>query len=120
MGRAGRSGLVGLAVVTSVVWLAAGCASDRQQGASEPVRTYYTLRAGAFMPHQAPLPNATDILVTWHDSKGASREVLGFRGWDFEGDGRFEMIEVLGQNGTPTAYVYDFNGDGRVDVTKTK
>lgn len=81
----------------------------------DDLQTHYTLRAGEKTVHPAPLPAETSILVDWHHADGSKRTVTGFRGYDFGGDERFEMVEVLNEDGTIQSYVYDFDGDGRVD-----
>jgi hypothetical protein len=81
----------------------------------DDLRTHYTLRAGEKTVHPAPLPVETAILVDWHHADGSKKTITGFRGYDFGGDERFEMVEVLNEDGTIQSYVYDFDGDGRVD-----
>jgi len=101
-----------------IAGLCAGCASSGEAppGADETVDGgYYTLRTAPTVRHARPLPAQTDVLVDWHDAKGGTTTVTGFRGWDFMGDGRFQMVEVLGPDGKATSYVYDFDADGSVD-----
>lgn len=78
-------------------------------------RTYYVLRMGERVPQVAPLPAMTPILVDWYYSDGSKESLVGFRGYDFSGDPRFEMVEVLGEDGLVLSRVFDFDGDGRVD-----
>jgi hypothetical protein len=92
------------------------CASLGGSGdEDDDLRTHYTLRAGEKTVHPAPLPVEASILVDWHHADGSKKTVTGFRGYDFGGDERFEMVEVLNEDGTVQSYVYDFDGDGRVD-----
>jgi hypothetical protein len=42
----------------------------------------------------------------------------GFRGWDFDGDNRFDLLEVLKPDGSVQMRAYDLDGDGVVDVTE--
>lgn len=99
--------------------LAVGCAtpdpSDTDPGAE---RTHYTLKEGKKTTHVSPLPDQTDIMVDWHYSNGAVKTNEGFRGWDMDKDDRYELVEVLNDDGTTQAYVFDFDGDGRVDLVK--
>ena len=94
----------------------ASCASDGEEPADDgKLETHYTLRTGRVVPHAPPFPTQTDIIVDWHYASGESLSALGFRGWDFTGNGRYQMVEVLDGSGQPTAYVFDFDGDGRED-----
>ena len=74
------------------------------------------LRLGPKHPQARPLPDETDILIEWHYSDGSTTRTVGFRGWDFDRDGRFEMVEVLDPSAHVTRRVLDFDGDGRIDV----
>ena len=81
--------------------------------ANVPKRLYYTLRAEPAVPGGGHLPSRTDIFVDWHYDDDRIRSYLGFRGWDFSGEGRFDMVEVLGEDGGHKAYLYDFDRVGR-------
>src|SRR5690606_8919615 len=83
-----------------------------------PVKTHYTLEAGEAAKQPAPMPSKTPIFVKWHFSNGQVESTLRFQGWDFDDDGRFEMVQVMGAAGDTEAYVYDFDGDGRIDRTQ--
>jgi hypothetical protein len=94
--------------------------STDQQG-KPVVPSFYTLKEGVKVQYAAPLPNKTEIMVNWTYSDGGKKTQEGFRGWDFDHDGRFEMLEVLDPNGKPTMWAYDFNADGVIDfVQKTE
>lgn len=78
-------------------------------------RTHYVLRLGEKTRHAPPLPAATPIFVDWYYSDGSQESVIGFIGYDFTNDARFEMVEVLGEDGAVLSRVFDFDEDGRVD-----
>lgn len=108
------SGIGILAVV--VVFAVSACTTlDPKDQDGKIIKTHYTLRAGDRKLNPPPLPAKTPISVDWHYSDGSSSTISGFRGYDFDGDGRFEMVEVLKKDGTIQSYVYDFDHDGRVD-----
>lgn len=79
---------------------------------------FYVLREGEQLDYPMPLPNRTQILVDWTYSDGAKHSKEGFRGWDVNHDGRFDMVEVLDQAGMPVAWAYDFNGDSVIDAVE--
>lgn len=93
------------------------CASFGSDDETASIDTHYTLREGRQIQHAPPLPRETEILVDWHQDDGGTRTVLGFRGYDFGGDARYEMIQVLNKDGSVQATLFDFDGDGRVDRT---
>ncbi len=80
--------------------------------------SFYTLKEGAKIKNIAPLPNKTEIIVNWTYSDGGKKTQEGFRGWDFDHDGRFDMLEVLDQKGKPSVWAYDFDGDGLIDTVQ--
>lgn len=80
--------------------------------------THYTLQVGERVPHPAPLPDETKILVKQHGQDGAVLARAGFRGWDFNKDGRFEMVDVLNEDGSLQVRAFDFDGDGVIDEQK--
>lgn len=82
---------------------------------------FYTLKEGSKMVNKAPLPNKTEIMVNWTYTDGSKKSKEGFRGWDLDHDGRFDMLEVLGPDGEHQMWAYDFDGDGVIDaVDKSK
>lgn len=107
------------ALYTAVV-LPLGCVTDKPEGPEGAERTHYTLKEGKKTKYPKPLPDRTDIEIEWYYANGASTTADGFRGWDVDGDDRYEMVEVLNADGSTQSFVYDFDGDGRVDLVKEK
>ncbi len=97
---------------------AVGCASASEDGAGLVGETHYILKLGPVKKHPKPLPDETPILVERFLAEGGKSITEGFRGWDVNGDGRFEMVEVLDEKGGVQARLFDFDGDGRVDAQK--
>lgn len=85
-------------------------------GDGEDKLTQYTLRLSPTIENPKPLPNQTNIYVDWRYESGQQKSVLGFRGWDFDKDSRFEMVEVLDADGKTQAVLSDFDGDGVLDA----
>jgi hypothetical protein len=117
-GRIGRSRRVARAFLIVLAAAAGGCVTTEDETADPHKPTHYTLRRGPTAEHAAPLPAQTDVLVDWHYANGDRKTQTGFRGWDMDGDGRFELLEVLGPDGQVQARVYDFDGDGEIDLKK--
>ena len=79
---------------------------------------FYVLREGETINYPMPLPNRTKIFIDWTYSDGVKRSKEGFRGWDVNHDGRFDMVEVLDEGGRTMAWAYDFNGDFVIDAVE--
>jgi len=96
-----------------------GCTTPKA-GSDGPgiIETHATIETLRPVAHQSPLPHQTEIRVTSWYSDGSRQTRTGLWGWDFNADGRFDMVEVLGRDGKRAAIVYDFNFDGRVDMTE--
>ena len=89
-------------------------------GPKEPERIYYVLRPGHPVPAPNHLPSHTDIHVEWHFDDLSTSTDLGYRGWDFDRDGSFEMVEVFDARGDVQTRIFDFNGDGVIDETRSE
>ena len=108
-----------LAILALVALFIAGCTGDKKVDEDlPPSKTHYTLKVGEKINHGAPLPSQSQIMVTWHMSDGTTNKVHGFNGWDFNKDGRYDMVEVLDEKGKVQNLVFDFDGDGVVDAVK--
>ena len=79
----------------------------------------YTLNEGDKIQNIMPLPNKTQISVNWQNVEGKPNPVEGFRGWDLDHDGRFDMLEVLDEAGNTNMWAFDFDGDGVIDAVES-
>jgi hypothetical protein len=95
------------------------CASLRGKDAdpSDVKPTHYTLRLETEQKQIPPLPSYTPIMVDWHYKSGEVVSKLGFKGWDFNGDKRFDMIQAVEDSGAGET-VFDFDFDGEIDLRK--
>jgi hypothetical protein len=57
--------------------------------------------------------------VIWHYEDGYEDVVPGFMGWDFDRDGRFEMLDILDVSGAVIQRVFDFDDDGQIDQSQS-
>lgn len=106
-----------------VLGLLGGCATAPvvEEDAEKTVMpAFYTLKEGDKIAHKMPLPNLTKIYVNWTYSDGGKKSKEGFRGWDMDHDGRFDMLEVLDVTGKPYMWAFDFDGDGVIDAVDKK
>lgn len=60
----------------------------------------------------APLPDYYPL-----KRRGGSEELIA-KGWDLNKDGRLDQIDVLGLEGQVIERLYDFDGDGQIDLRK--
>lgn len=119
--------VVTAALVAFAGVLATGCVTVAEIMADEPAAeaakvvtmTHYKLRSGMTAPNPNPYPSFTPVFIQFYYSNGAMVEKLAFKKWDFDRDGRPEMVEVMSDEGKVYSTMMDFNGDGNVDVTKT-
>lgn len=104
-----------ICIMLTIVGAACATAPEpEKKGPPEPV--FYTLRTAEPIKHTEPLPNQISIYVDWKMSDGSTVTKEGFRGWDIDHDGKFDALEVLAVDGGTTSWVYDFNGDGKIDA----
>jgi hypothetical protein len=99
------------------------CVTQQQEAADEPISPTsigFEVSESPLESHADPLPDKQDIYTTWHYSDATSKRVLSYRGWDFNKDGRIDMLEVLALDGTPEAMAFDFDGDGKIDMLKKR
>jgi hypothetical protein len=78
----------------------------------------YTLKEGDKIQNILPLPDQTQILINWKEAEGLAKPTEGFRGWDMDHDGRFDVLEVFDSTGKTDMWAYDFDGDGIIDVVE--
>ncbi len=120
MNRIAKKTAVFSALITGL--LTAGCSLDEKPKAKEAIDpnqpTHYTISVGPTQGYQDPLPNYVPIFVDWHLAGGGLKQTLAYRGWDFDKDGRLDMVEVLNKDQTKAAFVFDFDRDGHVDMIR--
>ncbi len=90
--------------------------NDENQSADLSAPSFYTLKEGDIIQHKAPLPNLTKIYVDWTYSDGGKASSEGFRGWDIDRDGKFDVLEALDSSGKVYIWAFDFDGDGIIDA----
>jgi hypothetical protein len=78
---------------------------------------FHVLREGQRIEQSPPLPDRMDIGINWTYSNGEKTKE-SFRGWDFDSDGQFDMLEVVDHAGAPVSWAYDFDGDALIDVVE--
>lgn len=111
---------------------ATACKSDDKEDTLDPVgvtssqdieiiekvhgpRISFVLKMNQHLVAPPILPQKTVIDVIWTFEDGYVQSFPGFLGWDFDRDGRFEMVEVFGPKNTIKNKVFDFDGDGKID-----
>jgi ribosomal protein S10 len=93
-----------------------GCASSEKVQDTQTLS--HALEVGATMTNPYPLPKETEIYLVETNPDAEVKKSLRYRGWDFDNDDHFDMIEVLSPKGVSQAYVFDFDRDGKVDLVR--
>ena len=96
-----------------------GCATTPEEPGSKPIeRTHFSLLKGDAVKASSELPVYYPVWVVWYRGEVEVSRELGFRAWDFNGDGRIDMVEALSRVETPevTARAYDFHFEGAIDL----
>ena len=102
----------------ATVWACNGTQArvDEPVAAVAPVtETHFTLENGTFIKHPPPLPDEIPVSKVVHSSDGTKEALVGYRMWDFNHDGRADLIETLNGAGQTERFEYDFNFDGQID-----
>ena len=107
----------GMLLGLSLPLVFAGCATTSEEEEGPLRRTHYTIRPGDPIPHRWPLPAEHPVYIDWHYTDSSVQPTKGFRGWDFNSDGLFDMLEVLNADGEVQISAYDFDHDGIIDET---
>lgn len=76
----------------------------------------YKLENGVKITAKKPLPDVIPVIVESHFASGKVERRVAFYGSDFNGDGRFDMIEALDKDGHVQSVAYDFDFDGKIDA----
>jgi len=96
------------------------CATTEKTGSTgpqTPAWTHYTLKFGDPLPGALKMPTQVPIWVNWFNGETQVGRALAYRGWDFNGDGTFEMVECLSGTLKVESRVYAFGFDGRPSGT---
>ena len=97
------------------------CVTPPEPPKEEPVeRTHFSLLKGDVEKYSSELPSYYPIWVVWYRGEVEVSRELGFRGWDFNDDGRIDLVEVMSKSepAEVTARAYDFHFDGAIDVSE--
>ena len=95
------------------------CATSPWQGgeggSSVVATTSSVIRADTYK-NISPLPDVTASVFRQQFSDGHYEDRPGYLEYDFNRDGRVDMLGVLGPEGETSMWVYDFDFDGKVDA----
>lgn len=98
--------------------ISGGCAStpEKVPGKENTTKkTHFILKRDKMKDYPLPLPKYTSIWENWYQGETLVSKRIGYRGWDFDRDDQFDMLEILGEKGEITARAYDFDSDGKID-----
>ena len=111
-------GLMGCLYSISAAW--AQATTEKVSDSPEPQISSYTLRLDDPLRHLKPLPDKFPITVVIHFADGSQKDYVAANGWDFNSDGRIDMMQIRDKDGDDTAYVFDFDGDSKPDFVKLR
>ena len=78
----------------------------------------YDVKQGPWVAHNQPLPAEQNVFIDWYYSDGSVVRQRAYRGWDFNADGRFDMLEALDAERKTSARLFDFTGNGKIDLER--
>jgi len=117
-----KLGRFAICSLLSATLLHTACASNEKANPAatqEAVVTgYFAVNDGHVVRYPDPLPNKIQYQVDWHDSGLSVPANKRYVGWDFNKDGRPDMLEVKNGDGSGQIYYFDFDNDGHVDVVR--
>jgi hypothetical protein len=103
--------------------LFASCSAKRTPTPEElaDVKPTFTFKEKKPVYLKEPLGNYRLLDVQWQNPNSSTPVDARYIGWDYNGDNRFDMIEVT-EKGSDTAhhYIFDFDGDGKIDLVRTR
>lgn len=95
-----------------ILLMQAACQSIKEEDEVEMVTV---LQVGKSQTSFSTLPIYTPIYVEEKHENLVKASRLGFKGFDFDHNGTFEMVEVMNKAGVVVGVLYDFDFDGQVD-----
>ncbi len=112
-----------ISLITLAMLALAGCVADGEKKVQpklieEPELPSYSYKMGAPRLEKDPLPNLQPVYITNNLPSETAEPQLGYRGWDFDKNGRIDMLEIIDLNGNQVSSVFDFNGDGKLDLMR--
>ena len=116
--KTGGVGISGMVVAMLAVGFLGGCSSTpgKTTAPGDPVvPTDSKLVRGDTLKNFSPLPMVTPVKIHQNFSDGHQEVLSGYIEYDFNRDGRPDMLEIQTPDGQPSAYAYDFNLDGIID-----
>ena len=94
-----------------------GCAST-ESPKPKNIETHFILKKAKMKDYPAPLPKYIPIMVDRYQGEASLNKVLRYRGWDFNRDKGFDLLEVLDEKAQVQVRVYDFDFDGKIDYIR--
>ena len=92
--------------------LALACSTQEKEGV-DPIKF---IEVGDWQTQRGPWPNRSPV---WLKSVSTDNKILrekAFDAFDFNNDGRPDMVEKFSDSGEYLGTAYDFNLDGKIDV----
>lgn len=98
--------------------LVCGCQTTKK-ASEEAEKIQFVIEKGAIEPNTGAIPQYIPVYVKTMKGQEVVDKKLGYRGWDFNKDGRIDMLEILDDKGLVSTTAFDFDLDGTVDLKLT-
>ncbi|NRA43716.1 MAG: hypothetical protein HRU09_02040 [Oligoflexales bacterium] len=76
---------------------------------------YELIKVGDPVSFSMPLPDLTKVYREKYKGDKLLSQSLAYRVWDFNKDGRYDLVEVINEKGDVELRAYDLDFDGKVD-----
>lgn len=93
----------------------AGCLRWFGVGDEEKQVPYEVLKLSDPVSFSMPLPDLTKVYREKYQGDQLISQNLAYRVWDFNKDGRYDLVEVIDDKGALKLRAYDLDFDGVVD-----
>ena len=93
----------------------ASCMHWFEEGGDDEEAPYEIIKVADPIGFSMPLPDLTRVYRESYQGDKLVNQSLAYRVWDFNKDGRYDLVEVLNSKGEIELRAYDLDFDGIVD-----
>ena len=93
----------------------AGCLHWFDGDEQDDETAYEIIKVGDPVSFSMPLPDLTKVYREKYKGEKLLSQSLAYRVWDFNKDGRYDLVEVINEKGDVKLRAFDLDFDGKVD-----